>query len=236
VRGQAEAKLTDLHGQTYGLKARQLHRLRGLYKRRVPRDRLVSQEFARRICEVSREIGRQVGTLVNRRGEVEFVTVGDAFRIELPDFKRVRGGGGRLRGLRCIHTHLHGESLTRDDLTDLKLLRLDAMVAVRVDDGGLPTVAEYASLRPADGSGDPVETHEPLPPARIDFEFLDWVEALEAELARSQGARELGQKDRAVLVGVRIGRDPRAEERLERPEWRSWTSSRRDVPFPTRAT
>jgi GTP-binding protein HflX len=215
VRGQAEANLTDLHGQTYGLKASQLHRLRGLYKRRVPRDRLVSQEFARRISEVSREIGRQVGALVNRRGEVEFVTVGDAFRIELPDFKRVRGGGGRLRGLRCIHTHLHGESLTRDDLTDLKLLRLDAMVAVRVDGGGLPTVAEYASLRPADGSGDPVETHEPLPPARIDFDFLDWVEALEAELARAQGGRELGQKDRAVLVGVRIGRDPRAEERLE---------------------
>jgi len=49
--------------------------------------------------------------------------VGDNRRIELPDFKRVRVATGRFRGLRCVHTHLRGEQLTQDDLTDLAILR-----------------------------------------------------------------------------------------------------------------
>ena len=56
--------------------------------------------------------------------------VGDNRRIELPDFKRVRVASGRFRGLRCVHTHLRGEPLTQDDLTDLALLRLDLMAAI----------------------------------------------------------------------------------------------------------
>ncbi len=153
---------------------------------------------------------------MSRNGDVEYVTVGDALRIELPDFKRVRGGTGRFRGLRCIHTHLRGEALTRDDLTDLALLRLDAMVAIQVDDDGLPRLVEYASLRPADASGESVEIFEPLPPSRLDFDFLEWIGALEDRFAQGQvGLRVEGAQDRAVLVGVTLGSDPAAEERLE---------------------
>jgi GTP-binding protein HflX len=65
--------------------------------------------------------------------------VGDIRGIELPDFQRVRVASGRFRGLRCIHTHLRGEQLTQDDLTDLALLRLDLMAAIDVDSTtGLP--------------------------------------------------------------------------------------------------
>ena len=59
------------------------------------------------------------------------------------DFSAVQGnfsdasaGPGRLLGLRCIHTHLGKETLTRDDLTDLALLRLDMMAAVTVGGDG----------------------------------------------------------------------------------------------------
>ena len=58
--------------------------------------------------------------------------VGDASRIVLPDFGRMRGGRGRFRGLRLVHTHLRSEPLTRDDLADLALLRLDAVAAIGV--------------------------------------------------------------------------------------------------------
>ena len=37
-----------------------------------------------------------------------------------------------------LHTHLRGEALTRDDLTDLALLRLDAVAAITVDAAGHP--------------------------------------------------------------------------------------------------
>jgi len=175
----------------------------------------VSQEFARELAAISFDTGRQVGALVGRSGDVEYVTVGDALRITLPDFKRVRGGAGRFRGLRCIVTHLRGEPLTADNLTDLQLLRLDAMVAVQVDGEGMPGLAEYASLCPPDRKGEMIARHDPLPPHRLDFDFLEWIESLEVEFRESQQGIEVGGGERAVLVGAAIGRDPYADERLD---------------------
>jgi len=152
--------------------------------------------------------------LVDRGGRVESVMVGDAFSITLPDFKRVRGGAGRFRGLRCIHTHLRGERLTRDDLTDLALLRLDAMVAVLVDDHGLPDKVDYASLQPPDSTGDGVTHHDLVSPSLLDFDFQDWIESLEARFGEAQkGIAVEGKGERAVLVCVEIGQDYWADER-----------------------
>jgi hypothetical protein len=76
--------------------------------------------------------------------------------LELPDFKRVRVASGRFRGLRCIHTHLRGEQLTQDDLTDLALLRLDLMAAIDVDEqSGLPGVVRSAHLLPSNSTPNP---------------------------------------------------------------------------------
>ena len=68
------------------------------------------------------EIRRQVGILVNRRGKICFVIVGDNKKIVIPHTGEYRAAPGRLKGLRCIHTHLTPESLSEDDLTDLALL------------------------------------------------------------------------------------------------------------------
>jgi GTP-binding protein HflX len=187
-----------------------------LYKRKLPRERLVTQEFARTLAEISADCGRQVGVLVARSGRVEYVMVGDAFSITLPDFKRVRTGAGRFRGLRCIHTHLRGEPLTRDDLTDLTLLRLDAMAAVLVGEDGLPDKVDYASLQPPDASGESVTRHELLAPSQFEFDFQEWIEELEARFgAAQQGVATEGEGERAVLVCVEIGNDPDADERCE---------------------
>ena len=110
--------MKSLHGNTQGLKPNQLRRIEKLYQRRIPPHQIVTPEFARQISELSHETRRQIGVLIDRKGYVEFVIVGDARQIELPDFKRVRVAGDRFRGLRCVHTHLRGEELTRDDLTD----------------------------------------------------------------------------------------------------------------------
>jgi GTP-binding protein HflX len=101
------------------------------------------------MTELSHETRRQIGALIDRKGHVEYVMVGDNRRIELPDFKRVRVAVDRFRGLRCVHTHLRGEELTQDDLTDLALLRLDLMVAIDVDPNtGLPGLLRAAHLLP----------------------------------------------------------------------------------------
>src|SRR5712691_10391455 len=95
----------------------------------------------------------QIEVLVNRNGYVEHVIVGNARSIVLPDLKRLRMGADRLRGLRCLHTHLAGEGLTQDDLTDLALLRLDLMAAIDVRSDGMPGLVRAAHLLPADAHG-----------------------------------------------------------------------------------
>jgi GTP-binding protein HflX len=208
--------ISELYGQTYGLKANQIRRLENLYKRKVPRSALVSQDFARRLCELSVEIGRQVGALVSRAGRVEYVAIGDAFGIELPDFKRVRAGAGRFRGLRFIHTHLRDEGLTRDNLTDLQLLRLDAVVALTPDERGVPKLAHYASLRPPNDSNELVQHYESRPPSQLDFDFIEWIEDLEARFGAAQrGIATTSAKEKAILVSVSCGPDPDVEERIE---------------------
>src|SRR5207244_5359653 len=141
--------MRSLHGNTHGLKPNQLRRIERLYQRRIPPHQIVTAEFARQLSELSHETRRQIGALVDRKGYVEYVMVGDARRIEMPDFKRVRVAADRVRGLRCVHTHLRGEELTRDDLTDLALLRLDLIAAIEVDARtGLPGVVYAAHILP----------------------------------------------------------------------------------------
>lgn len=101
------------------------------------------------MSELSHETGRQIGVLIDRKGKVEYVMVGTAKQIELPDFGRARVSEDRFRGLRCVHTHLLGEKLTQDDLTDLALLRLDLMSIIQVDrKDGLPGLVYSAHLLP----------------------------------------------------------------------------------------
>jgi GTP-binding protein HflX len=182
---------------------RQLERLG---RRRIAPERLVTHELARELCAFSAETGRQVGVLVDRRGAITHVMVGDSGSIELPDWGRIRAGIGRLRGLRCIHTHIGDEPLTRDDLTDLALLRLDAMVAVATREDGLPGLAYAAALLPANDDGAGVQHLEPAPPAQLDLDFRAFVRALEEELSRGERVRRVGGGDRAILVSVTAGR------------------------------
>ena len=209
-----------IHGNTLGLAPRDRHALERLYRRRVPPDRITSPELARAMTELSAGLGRQVGVLVNRRGQIEFVIVGDATKLELPDFGRQRAALGRLRGLRLVHTHLRGEALTHDDLVDLVKLRLDIVAAVTVGSDGLPGVIHVGHLVP-DRPGKPADAQTPwetLPPARVhelDIDLLELVEALEAELARTTQLRSAGGKNRAVLVGVTTGTRRLAEESLD---------------------
>jgi len=146
--------------------------------------------------------------LVDRGGAVTHVMVGDARSIELPDWGRMRAGRGRLRGLRCIHTHVGDEPLTRDDLTDLALLRLDAMVAVTTTAEGLPGLAHAAALRPANADGAAVEHLPPVPPGQLDLDFRVFIRDREEELARQSRTREVGASERAILVSVTAGRRP----------------------------
>jgi GTP-binding protein HflX len=207
--------LTDVFGNTLGLKANELRLLRNTYRRRASPHEVVSPELARHLTEISKTINRQVGILLNRKGEVENVIVGNAYRLDLPDIGRARAGQSRLRGLRLVHTHLKSEPLTKDDLTDLALLRLDLVAAIGVLDQGLPGSLQFAHLVPANGTGHYWQL-ETLPSVYGDQpDVLDTVVALEEEFAKGASARSVGGRERAILVGVSLdGNRARAEASL----------------------
>jgi GTPase len=215
--------MRNLHGNTHGLKPNQLRRIEKLYQRRIPPRQIVTPEFARQLSELSHETNRQIGALIDRKGYVEYVVVGDAKRIELPDFKRVRVAGDRFRGLRCVHTHLRGEDLTRDDLTDLALLRLDLMAAIEVDEvTGLPGIVRSAHLLPstapqldANGHNRTFGFLDPAVASQLEVDFIDLIAALESEMARNrQPTRRATNADRVILVNVSTGGAAEAEDSM----------------------
>ena len=175
------------------------------------------------MAELSHETRRQIGALIDRRGRVEYVMVGDNRRIELPDFKRIRVAVDRFRGLRCVHTHLRGEELTQDDLTDLALLRLDLMAAIDVDaETGLPGLIRAAHLLPSTAAGlnggdrqKPYAFLEPKIPSQMDLDFLALINSLEEEMARNRRTtRRATVRDRTILVGVTTASLADAEESM----------------------
>ncbi len=199
-------------GNVLGLKPSEIKHLKNTWRRNVGVHDIVSTELARHLTEFSRQTNRQVGVLLNRKGNVEAVVVGNAHQLELPDIGRARAGQVRLRGLRLVHTHLKSEPLTRDDLTDLALLRLDLVAAIGVKDDGLPGVLHYAHLLPENPDGELWRT-ETLPSLYGDVpDFLATVTALEDELAEKTKARKVGSQERAVLVAVCLDQDREAAE------------------------
>ncbi|MBK6587126.1 MAG: GTPase HflX [Acidobacteria bacterium] len=216
--------MSDVHGFTRGLKHNQLRRIEKLGTRRVAADTIVSPELARQMSEISHETGRQIGVLINRKGQIDYVMVGTAKSIELPDFGRARVSEDRFRGLRCVHTHLSGEKLTQDDLTDLALLRLDLMSAIQVDrKDGLPGMVYSAHLVPtnaesleAEAQSLPYEFLEPNIPSQLDTDFTSLINSLEDEMARIRltGRNRQTGRDRAILVGVTTGDSDEAAESI----------------------
>jgi GTP-binding protein HflX len=125
----------------------------------------------------------------------------------LPDIGRLRGGAGRFRGLRLVHTHLKGEPLTRDDLNDLALLRLDLVAKIDAAGDGQAGAVEVAYLNPSsvgeeEANGDPFIRVEAPDVHRLELDFQDTIRALEAEFSRvARGGAGTG-KERALVIGV----------------------------------
>ena len=150
---------------------------------------------------------------------ITHVVVGDAHQIQLPDVGRERAGGGRFRGLRLVHTHLRNEGLTRDDLTDLSLLRLDAVLAIQARTDGLPGWIELGTLRPVDGKGEEPWAVERVPSVHgWETDFRAFILDLEAQFNRRDALRKVAGADGAIVIGVTTRDADEARASLEELE------------------
>lgn len=197
--------IKQLHGNLTGLKHSQLNSLERIYRRRVSPDELVSTEIARNLIELSRETGRQLAILVSRIGSIEYVVVGDDRSIFIPELKQFPLGKKVLRGLRLVHTHLRGEPISNDDLTDLSLLRLD--IVVTIDASAMqhaPVFFQTAHLVPATPLGPNYKVNSPQQLGTRSEPFSTFIQSLEADLLKNRIVSKdvSSATERAILISV----------------------------------
>jgi GTPase len=230
--------MPTIYGNTTGLSPSATKTLERIYRRRVPVEHIATPELIRSLAEASQEASRQVGALVHRSGEIDYVIVGDSTKMMLPDIGRLRAASGRFRGLRLVHTHLFAEPLTRDDIVDLVRLRLDLVAAIQLQQGEPRSMCYAYNMPVYSRAGDipavlstvetgatgaklsvPYREVGPVPLGRVDVDFGELIAALEDEFAKASRTRAVTAKDgRAILIHVgdknRPGALARADESM----------------------
>ncbi len=214
-----------LSGNLQGLGPADRKLLERLARRRIDPHVVMPPELAQLLCEASRTIGRQVGLIVDRKGDVQHVVVGDMHKLFLPDLGPRRGGGiGRLRGVRLLHTHLRSEPLSHDDLMDLAKLRLDLVAVIVMSVSGQPGPLSVAHLLPPNPEQQMWRVLDPIPAHHLyrdsDLDPIELVRSIEDETAATLAkVREVGGGgERAVVVHVQIGRMTDDESQARRYE------------------
>ncbi len=175
----------------------------------------ISQQLARELTELTRRLGRRIGLLMDRQGKVDKVVVGDAHRVFLPDLGPRRAGAARFRGVRLILSSLRPDGLTEEDLTDLVLLQLDAVAVIHAKPSGLPGQMDLGVLLPPDESEIPYRTESFLTVQHFKDDWREYVADLEGLFARSPQLAEVEGRPGAILVGVTLGNQRKAQRGMD---------------------
>ncbi|MBA4392357.1 MAG: GTPase HflX [Desulfobacca sp.] len=195
--------MSRLVGQTSGLKALHLKKLEFIYRRHINPSQIVSPELAHFLAQLSFELNRQIGLLINRRGGIETVILGNDQSIIIPQLTQFRAGVGRLKGLRLLHTHLKGESISEEDKMDLALLRLDMITAIGVNKNGQAQWLHTAHLLPDNPEGKQWMILEPEQVGQSQVDVIELIRSLEEEWGRKIASKKItSHKERAILVSV----------------------------------
>ncbi len=147
--------------------------------------------------------------LISRKGEISKIIIGDHKSILIPSLEGFRSSSLRFKGLRLIHTHLNGEKLSDEDLTDLSHLRLDLIGALEVREDGSPGLMHWSHLIPENPTGDYWIFMKPEEPHQLKINFLSFIQSLEDEFSRKQKSRKIEAADKAILL--RVEKNPLAD-------------------------
>ena len=204
-----EIIINKIFGNIAGLGAAQIKQIERLYRKSIAPENIITPELARQLSFLSFTINRQIGLLVSRKGEVASVIIGDHKSILIPSLEGFRSSSTRFKGLRLLHTHLDGEELSDEDLTDLSHLRLDLIGALTVGPDGAPGLFHWAHLIPENPAGNYWLTMKPEQPSGLQINFLSFIQALEDEFAGRQKTRRINAAEKAILL--RVEKNPLAD-------------------------
>ncbi len=185
-----------IFGNIDGIKKAYLEELENIYRMKVLKDEVCSQEIINTIARVSSIIEREISVAVDRRGKVVSVAIGDSTSVEVGmiDIREKR-----LSGVRVIHTHPNGFSnLSALDLSALLKLKLDAIMAIGVYNGN---ITDY-SLGMITITDDLLDYEEKLNLSLeqlLSINILDKIQYIEKLIKEREVTEDEGEK--AILVG-----------------------------------
>jgi GTP-binding protein HflX len=190
-----------INGSTQGIRASILAQMETLYEIQTDRDEFVSQALLTAMAAFTGILQREIAVYLDRTGDVVDVSVGDSTTVPLQNL-RVRRSQSRLCGLRCIHTHPGGDAtLSAVDLQSLQKLRLDAMAALGVKDGGQASALMPAFLIP-DANGVPAPVCE-APRGIYQIPQREWMARIyDSDELIGKTAEQQDETERAILVAL----------------------------------
>src|ERR1035437_9638481 len=97
-----------IFGNIEGIKNTILDTLDRIYKLKIPKYSLYTEELAQILNGVTIQIKREISVAIDRRGQIISVTIGDSTTVEMPE---IDIQDRRLSGVRIIHTHPTGYSM-----------------------------------------------------------------------------------------------------------------------------
>ena len=183
-----------------------------LYRKKIPVNLIISVELAEAVAEISHEINKEIALIINRKGQIVNINVGEFDRVNLEKFKNIRESSSRLCGLRCIHTHPNGTcELSNADLTALSLHRYDAMACIGVDKEGKFSRKQGETVKFADSiqvaflssEQDSWRILEPTTVRKaVEQDFLELLEEIERDFAVNSKTIKIDDTEKAILVSL----------------------------------
>ena len=179
------------------VKLRDKQLLESFIGKKFNKDKIIDEELLDIIGDISRQYKVEVAVVVDRKGEVIDITIGDSVSACVP----VEASDTRL-GLRVIHTHPFATSnLSNKDLLLLKKSNLDMIVAIALDDNGIND-ANVAYIN----SGQIIEEHYDYALYINKYGILDKINEI-IQLEKKTRSKLLETKEdveKAILVVVDI--------------------------------
>lgn len=194
----------QVNGHIDGLKKSILEALELLYEIKVPKEQLFTIEMVTILAEITSLTNREVSVYIDRKGNVLDVRVGDSKTVALTKIAMRRKETG-LSGVRCVHTHPGGNSDLSDlDISTLKQLRLDMIIAVGVENGKITDV----SVAMPDESLKGTEQYGPFYP--MQHELHELTVLISERDNPGKGLTVLWDEDveKALLVGLQTPKTP----------------------------
>lgn len=165
------------------------------------KDKVIDEGVLRSISKISYALSCEIMVLINRKGTILDIELGDSQSVTVPSMEK----SDRLSGIRLLHTHPNASHiLSREDISCLHKNTLDCIIALSVDHLG-PYKAEVAFI-----NGE-TEDKITVDDARFinKYGILDKIKEYDA-IFKQNADKYIYQapvESKAILVGVELGRD-----------------------------